>query len=609
MKTRNWLLLALGSLLLMAGQCGQQVNNPPETPTGFVAIPGDRQVVLNWNANTEPDLKGYNVYWGSTSGTLPNVEYVPKPATSKTISGLTNGTTYYFAMDAEDTGGLKSAKTDEVATAPVAPDTTPPTIISTVPPNGANLVALDSNLEVNFSEDMDVGTVTVTITPSIDLGDPAWNPENTQVVFDPPTNLSSETTYAVTVEGKDHAGNTLAGSKTFSFTTVGSPPSVLSTAPANGDTNIPINTDISFSFSEPMDRTSVEGAFSSSPSITCAWSWTPDSRLATCNPPTDLSFNTNYSVTLGTGAKDLAGNAMTAPYTFSFRTASAPDTTKPTVTGSTPTNEAIGVARGTNIEVAFSEPMDKASTQTAFQITSPAGVTGTFSWPSSSRMVFNPSSDFAYGTNVTWQVTTAAKDLAGNTLAATVTRSFRVIRQKTVTLESQAALDGYVFNTGSVYTLPSTLYIGDDSRNIYFRSFLSFDLTPLVSDGATDIQTATMYAYQGLVVGTPYTNLGGRLNAESVYYGSSLDAGDFETPVINFTYALSFDTTSGWKSISVPLKVRDDYNNRATRGNRSQFRLRFPTSTDVDGASDYVGFVSGDATTNKPYLVITYLYP
>lgn len=284
MRTRNWLLLALGSLLLMAGRCGQQVNNPPATPTGLVAIPGDKQVILNWNANTEPDLKGYNIHWGSASGSLTNVEYVPQPATSKTITGLTNGTTYYFALDAEDTAGLKSAKTDEVATVPVAPDTTPPNITSTLPANGATLVALNSNLEVNFSEDMDVGTVTVTITPSFDLGDPTWNPENTQVSFDPATNLASETPYTVTVEGKDHAGNALTGSKTFSFTTVGSPPSVLSTAPANGDSNIPVNTDISFSFSEAMNKASVEGAFSSSPAITCAWSWTPDSKLATCTP-------------------------------------------------------------------------------------------------------------------------------------------------------------------------------------------------------------------------------------------------------------------------------------------------------------------------------------
>ncbi len=609
MRTRNWLLLALGSLLLMAGQCGQQVNNPPEKPTGFVAIPGDRQIVLNWNANTEPDLKGYNVYWGTASGALTNVEYVPKPATSKVVAGLTNGTTYYFALDAEDTGGLKSARTDEVATAPIAPDTTAPTISSTVPANGATLVALDSNLEVTFSEGMDVGTVTVTIAPSFDLGDPTWNPENTRVSFDPATNLASETTYTVTVEGKDHAGNALTGSKTFSFTTVGSPPSVLSTAPANGDTNIPVNTDISFSFSKAMNKASVEGAFSSSPAITCAWSWTPDSKLATCNPPTNLSFNTTYSVTLGTGAKDLADDPLAAPYNFSFTTASAPDTTKPTVTAYVPANGATGIARTTNIEVTFSEPMDKASTQTAFQITSPAGVTGTFTWPSSNRMVFNPSSDFAYGVIVTWQVTNAAKDLAGNTLAATVTHSFRVIQQKTVNLESQAALDGFAYNTGSVYTTSVGSAVGDTSANTSMRGFLSFDLSPLVTDSATNITSAILYAYQYLVIGAPYTDLGGSLRAESVYYGSGLDAGDFDTAVLTYAYTLSTTTTTGWKSASVFSKVRDDYTNRVARGNRSQFRLRFPTATNADGANDYAAFYTGDASSYKPTLVVTYEYP
>lgn len=609
MRTRNWLLLALGSLLLIAGQCGQQVNYPPEKPTGFIAIPGDKQVVLNWNANTEPDLKGYNVYWGTTSGALTNVEYVPKPATSKVVAGLTNGTTYYFALDAEDTGGLKSARTDEVATAPIAPDTTAPTITSTVPANGAMLVALDSNLEVNFSEGMDVGTVTVTINPSLDLGDPTWNPGNTKVSFDPDANLTSETTYTLTVEGKDPSGNALTGSKTFSFTTVGSPPSVLSTAPANGNTNIPVNTDISFSFSEPMNKASVEGAFSSSPAISCAWSWTPDSKLATCNPPTNLSFNTNYSVTLGTGAKDLADNPLAAPYNFSFRTASAPDTTKPTVTGSNPVNGAIGVTRYTNIEVTFSEPMDKASTQTAFQITSPVGVTGTFNWPNSNRMVFDPSSDFAYGTNVTWEVTNAAKDLAGNTLASTVTRSFRVVRQKTVNLVSEAALDGHIYSTSAVNSTQDLLEIGDTNTNIFARGFLSFNLGPLVSDGATQITDATLYAFQFWYLGTPYSDLGGLVRAESVYYGTSLDAGDFETPVIIFIYTLSSSDTSEWKSRAVTSKVRYDYAHLSTRSNRSQFRLSFPTNTNVDGGWDLVYFISSNASVYKPYLKITYEYP
>lgn len=357
-----------------------------------------------------------------------------------------------------------------------------------------------------------------------------------------------------------------------------------------------------------MNRASVESAFSSTPAITCAWSWTPDSRLATCNPPTDLSFNTNYSVTLGTGAKDLANDPLAAPYNFSFRTANAPDTTKPTVTTHVPANGATGIARNTSIEVTFSESMDKASTQTAFQITSPAGVTGTFSWPTSSRMVFDPSSDFAYGTNVTWQVTTAAKDLAGNTLPATVTRSFRVIRQKTVNLESQAALDGYVYSTGTVYSTSVGLAVGDTIFNTYMRGFLSFDLSPLVTDGATYINSATLYAYQYLVIGSPYTDLDGYVLAESVYYGPSLDAADFETAVFSYT-VLSWTTDAGWKISTVSSKVRDDFTKRVARDNRSQFRLRFPTSTNVDGGNDYAVFYTGNASSYKPYLRITYEYP
>lgn len=223
MRIGSWLLFILGNLLVVAGCNNPPANNPPATPTGLVAIPGDRQVVLNWNANTEPDLEGYTVYWGSASGALTNVENAPRSATSKTITGLTNGTTYFFVLEALNTGGLKSAKTNEVAATPFEPDRTPLQIVSTVPANGATLVAPDSNLQINFSETMDVGTVTVTIDPSFDLGDPTWNPGNTQVSFDPATSLDSETTYTVTVEGKDPAGNALVGSKTFSFTTVGSP--------------------------------------------------------------------------------------------------------------------------------------------------------------------------------------------------------------------------------------------------------------------------------------------------------------------------------------------------------------------------------------------------
>ncbi len=45
-------------------------NEPPAAPNGLNATPGNNSVFLNWNANTEPDLAGYNVYRdGAPSGT------------------------------------------------------------------------------------------------------------------------------------------------------------------------------------------------------------------------------------------------------------------------------------------------------------------------------------------------------------------------------------------------------------------------------------------------------------------------------------------------------------------------------------------------------------
>ena len=47
------------------------------------------------------------------------------------------------------------------------------------------------------------------------------------------------------------------------------------------------------------------------------------------------------------------------------------------------------------------------------------------------------------------------------------------------------------------------------------------------------------------------------------------------------------------------------------RGGRSQFRIRFTTNTNTDGAIDFVAFYSGDfaTATSRPRLTITYDYP
>jgi len=71
-------------------------------------------VTLAWNASTDPSVVGYNVYCGGASGVYTN-EICAGNATNATISGLVQGTTYYFAATTYAASGLESPFSSEVS--------------------------------------------------------------------------------------------------------------------------------------------------------------------------------------------------------------------------------------------------------------------------------------------------------------------------------------------------------------------------------------------------------------------------------------------------------------------------------------------------------------
>lgn len=103
----------------------------------FVSIPtvtataGDGQVSLSWNAATSAlgwTVSGYSVGQATVSGgsyTYTSVGNV----TSRTATGLSNGTTYYFVVNPEDAFSNRIATSSEVSAAPsaAAPPPPPPT--------------------------------------------------------------------------------------------------------------------------------------------------------------------------------------------------------------------------------------------------------------------------------------------------------------------------------------------------------------------------------------------------------------------------------------------------------------------------------------------------
>jgi len=71
-------------------------------------------VTLAWDANTEPDLAGYKIHYGLSSGNYSSTIDV-KNVNEYTVQNLTPGTTYYFAATAYDNDDNESAYSIELA--------------------------------------------------------------------------------------------------------------------------------------------------------------------------------------------------------------------------------------------------------------------------------------------------------------------------------------------------------------------------------------------------------------------------------------------------------------------------------------------------------------
>ncbi|HIJ87678.1 MAG TPA: hypothetical protein HPP97_08335 [Desulfuromonadales bacterium] len=116
-------------------------------------------MTLSWDANSEPDLGGYKVYYTADSSSLPfdGVGAVEGTSpvdvhnlTTATISGLDPNRTYYVAVTAYDTSGLESPYSNVVA------------VLEAVPPS-ISLTSPAANTDVS-------GTVAITASASDNVG-------------------------------------------------------------------------------------------------------------------------------------------------------------------------------------------------------------------------------------------------------------------------------------------------------------------------------------------------------------------------------------------------------------------------------------------------------
>ena len=93
---------------------------PPSVPAGLAAGDAGTGATLNlsWQLNPERDIRTYNVYYGQTQGSYPTKLTFGPTVTSSLLTGLQNGTPYYFVISATNTSGNESARSSPVPGVP-----------------------------------------------------------------------------------------------------------------------------------------------------------------------------------------------------------------------------------------------------------------------------------------------------------------------------------------------------------------------------------------------------------------------------------------------------------------------------------------------------------
>jgi len=146
------------------------------------------------------------------------------------------------------------------------------------------------------------------------------------------------------------------------------PPVVMQTLPNNESEDVDVYNEVGLRFNRPMDRESVEAAFSITPPTAGHFLWSPRNDVLLFEPDTRFAFETAHTVTIAATATDTTGNALDGngdgiegdPFSFKFTT-QALDNTKPVVMDFFPTQRDTGVFVRDVLTATFNQELDPQS--------------------------------------------------------------------------------------------------------------------------------------------------------------------------------------------------------------------------------------------------------
>ncbi|MCX6179510.1 MAG: Ig-like domain-containing protein [Chlorobiales bacterium] len=332
---------------------------------GAAGIAVGSDIVLTFSEAVQRGTGVIELHSGSATGTLV-ASYDAASSTNLNVSGntltinptadLVNGAHYFVTLAAgsiKDVAGNHYAGTTgydfSTSAAVVTGDTTPPTISTYSPADGATGIAVGSDIVITFSEavqrgtgliELHSGSATGALVASYDAASSTnLTVSGNTLTLNPTADLANGAHYFVTLAAgsiKDVAGNHYAGTTGYDFSTSAAvvkaditPPTIVTFSPVGGANDISVGSDIVLAFSEAIQKgtgtiaihsDSATGPVVASSDDLMTESISISGSSLTINPTHDLAHGTHYFVTFGQGSiHDLAGNdfVSTMPYDFS----------------------------------------------------------------------------------------------------------------------------------------------------------------------------------------------------------------------------------------------------------------------------------------------------
>lgn len=330
-RKRGWLFypLIIVALLLCAFPAHADTPTLPHAFYGTLTINDSAAAV-----GTVVKAKVGGVECGSITTTVAGQyggsgAFEQKLAVSGDIA--TGATIYFYASDieADQTYAFSSGDVTELnLTVEAPPDTTAPSVIITAltpDPTKDNTPTFTGTATDDLSN---ISSVAYKVDSgswiAASASDGAFNSISEGYTFT--TSALSNGAHTVYVRATDSASNTTleANYASDSFTVDTIAPSVVSTLPANGASNIVVDTTVTVTFSEAMKASTITtGSFTlvaDSTSVSGSVSYNSGTYTATFTPSADLPEDTTCTATLSTAITDAAGNPLASAYSWSFAT-------------------------------------------------------------------------------------------------------------------------------------------------------------------------------------------------------------------------------------------------------------------------------------------------